>query len=115
MINSGNYRQLIEVLDYRKTGDKNELGEDIMVWVSVGKIFGCFENRTGNMLYGRDGDSKLAKTTHKISYRFANYPMLNEDNKLRIEGRTYVIDYIDDLDNRHEVIEVFAHRDNLRK
>jgi SPP1 family predicted phage head-tail adaptor len=115
MLNSGNYRQLIEILEYRKTGDKNELGEDIYIWVVVKQIFGSFENRTGNMLYGRAGDSKLANTTHKLSYRYANYPMLNEDNKLRIEGRTYKIDYIDDLDNRHETIEAFLHRDNLRK
>ena len=66
------------------------------------------------MLYGRAGDSKLANTTHKISYRYDNYPEINEKQTIRIGKDDYSIEYIDDLDNRHEEIEVFLSRIKLR-
>ena len=115
MTNSGKYRHIVEVIETEGTGEKNKLGEEIMQDVVKATIFASFENKTGNMLYGRAGDSKLANTTHKITYRYDNYPLLNEKQKIRINNQMYAIEYIDDLDNRHEVIEVFLSRDNLRK
>lgn len=113
-MNSGCYRHIIEVYDYQETDKENELGEKIRELVKVGQFFGSFQNKTGHMLYGRIADTKLASTTHKISYRFDNFPTLNEDNILKINNDYYKIDYIDNLDNMGVTMEVFLTRDNLR-
>lgn len=114
-MDSGKLRHLIEIISTEETEETDELGENITQDVVKAQIFAEFENKTGSMLYGRAGDSKMANTTHKISYRYDNYPDLNESQKIRINNQMYKINYIDDLDNKHEKLEVFLQRDNLRK
>lgn len=114
-MNSGRYRHIVEIISMEETDEKDELGDKITKEVVKKQLFASFENKTGNMLYGRVGDSKLANTTHKISFRYDNYPNLTEDDIIRINGQRYRINYIDDLDNRHEIIEVFLERYNLRR
>lgn len=115
MLNSAKFRHIVEIIEQEKTDKKNKLGEQITRKVVKATIFASFENKTGNMLYGRAGDSKLSNTTHKISYRYENYPYLKETQTIRINNQNYNIEYIDDLDNKHEIIEVFLSRDNLRR
>jgi len=113
--NSGNYRHYVEVLEKKETDKIDRSGQEVLENVVVGDFFADFENKTGNMLYGRAGDSKLAKTTHKISYRYLNFPNLTEEHLLRINGQIYKIEYIDNLDNLNDKMEVFLQKENLRK
>ncbi len=114
MVNSGKYRHYVEVMERVETGEVDKLGEKKTEWKVKKGFFAEFVNRTGNMMYGRAGDSKLANTTHKISYRYDNCPWLDETYLLRIAGCWYAIEYVDNLDNRCETMEVFISRDNLR-
>lgn len=113
--NSGEYRHYCEVIEKQETNQTDRSGQKIIKEVVIGDFFCDFENKTGNMLYGRAGDSKLAKTTHKISYRYMNFPELTEEHLLRINGQTFKIEYIDNLDNMNDKMEVFVQRENLRK
>jgi len=108
IMNSGEFRYLIQVMERQPTGNKNILDEDILGYKEIARFWGKFENRTGCMLYGRAADTKLAKTTHKITYRYMNYPELSIKHIIKIDNTLYNIEYIDDLDNRHEVMEVFV-------
>ena len=112
--NSGDFRHLVEVLEKTETGKIDRSGQEIFEYITVGSFFADFKNKTGNMLYGRAGDSKLAKTTHKITYRYQNFPNLNEEQIIKINNQTYKIEYIDNLDNMNDKMEVFLSRDNLR-
>ena len=87
-MNPGKHKHLAEILEKIPTGKKNKLGEEIFDFAVIKKdLFVNFENKTGSMLYGRSGDTKLAKTTHKISYRYFSHPGLTEDNFIRINNR----------------------------
>lgn len=111
-MNSGKLNHYIKVLEKLPTEKKNILGENILEFQEVNGFWGSFENKTGSMLYGRSADSKLAKTTHKITYRYMNYPTLNTDQVIQIDNTLFDIEYIDDLDNKHEIMEVFLSRRN---
>lgn len=114
-MNPGIFKHLADILEKKTTGKKNKLGEQTFEYIPiVQNLFVSFESKTGNMLYGRSGDSKLAKTTHKITYRYLNYPNLNENHIIRINNQLYKIEYIDNVDNKNEIMEVFLARDNLR-
>ena len=114
-MNPGIFKHLADILEKKSTGRKNKLGEEIFEYTPVEKnLFVNFQSKTGNMLYGRSGDSKLAKTTHKISYRYLNFPNLNEDHIIRINNQIYKIEYLDNIDNKNEIMEAFLSKDNLR-
>ncbi len=69
-MNPGKLRHLADILEKKPTGQRNKLGEEIYEYIPVEQnLFVSFGSKTGNMLYGRSGDSKLAKTTHKIFLR----------------------------------------------
>lgn len=113
-MNSGDFRHFVEVFEETESEEKNALGENQLKETKIGDFFAEFKNKTGNMLYGRSADSKLANTTHKITYRYDNFPNLSEKHFLKIKGETFSIEYIDNLDNKNELMEVFLSRDNLR-
>lgn len=113
-MNSGDFRHFVEVFEEVESEEKNALGENELKETKIGDFFAEFKNKTGNMLYGRSADSKLANTTHKITYRYDNFPNLCEKHFLKIKGETFSIEYIDNLDNKNELMEVFLSRDNLR-
>ena len=113
-MNSGKFRHYVVVLEKLPTGKKNIIDEDILEFKKIGGFWGEFKNRTGSMLYGRNADTKLAKTTHKLTYRYLNYPQLDTNQVLQIDNFLYDIEYVDDLDNRHEVMEVFLSRRNKK-
>lgn len=113
-MNSGKFRHYVIVLEKLPTGKKNIIDEDILEFKKVGGFWGEFKNRTGSMLYGRNADTKLAKTTHKLTYRYLNYPQLDTNQVLQIDNFLYDIEYVDDLDNRHEMMEVFLSRRNKK-
>lgn len=111
-MNSGTFRHYIIVLEKLPTNKKNILDENILEFQEVKSFWGSYENKTGSMLYGKSADSKLAKTTHKITYRYMNYPELNVSQIIKIGDSLFDIEYIDDLNNRHEIMEVFLSRRN---
>lgn len=113
--NSGEYRHYCEVIEKQAGEETDRSGQEKIEEIVVSGFFCDFVNKTGNMLYGRAGDSKLANTTHKITYRYMNFPDLTEEHLLRINGQTYKIEYIDNLDNLNDKMEVFVKRENLRK
>lgn len=118
-MNSGKFRHLIEIwgeadkvikgVDGKPdTIAKNSIGEPIKEEQKLDSVFASFESKSGSMLYGRPADTKLSKTTHKITYRYLNYPDLSDKNFIMFKGKRYEIDYVDNKDEMDEIMEVFV-------
>lgn len=107
-MNSGKFRHKAQIWSNESEGKTNKLGEKIYIPVKKAELFVKFENRTGAMLYGKSAGTKTAKSTHKISLRYKSYPFLDYGNYFVINNQRFDIEYIDNLDNRNELLEVFV-------
>lgn len=108
MLNSGHYRHPIEIFKLKSTGETDSYGSEIVNGVFVKRIFASVQSKTGSMLYGRPADTKLSKTTHKIEYRYRNFPELNEKYYIKYRNERYDIEYCDNRNCANEVMDVFV-------
>ncbi len=99
----------IEIWEKSKTETKNELGHKVYKDKQIAAcIFAEVTSKSGSMLYGRPADTILAKTTHKIVYRYDNFPGLTEEHYIKINGKKYDIDYCDNRNLENKWMDVFV-------
>lgn len=87
---------------------KDNLGHQIFEKYKITDIFAEISSKSGSMLYGRPADTILAKTTHKIVYRYENFPDLTEENFIRINGKRFNIEYCDNRNMENVWMDVFV-------
>lgn len=109
MVDCGRYDKYITIMELKKDDEENEIGEKDLHYVPVKTIFARIESRVGSLLTGRQADTVVEKTTHKISYPLLNFPEIDK-NKHRIEWRKkiYSIDYVLDDDDLDEEMQIFV-------
>lgn len=109
MVDCGKYNKLINVLELDTDGEENEIGEITYKFKIVKSFFARIESRVGSLLSGRQADTIVSKTTHKISYPLLNFPQISA-HKHRIEwnSKQYAIDYVLDDDDLDEEMQVFV-------
>ncbi len=109
MVDCGRYNKYITIMELVEDDEENEIGEKNEKYVPVAKFFARFESRVGSLLAGRQADTRVEKTTHKVSYPMLNFPLLDK-NKHRIEWneKTYAIDYVLDDDDLDEEMQVYV-------
>lgn len=108
MVDCGRYNKLISIFEL-KDGEENEIGEIDKEFVIVKTLFARIESRVGSLLTGRQADTKVSKTTHKISYPILNFPELSaEKHRIEWNGKQYSIDYVLDDDDLDEEMQVFV-------
>lgn len=107
-MNSGRYKHPIDIFELKSTGETDNYGSDICEGVFVKTIFADIQSKSGSMLYGRPADTKLSKTTHKIEYRYQNFPELNERYYIKYRNERYNIEYCDNRNCANEVMDVFV-------
>lgn len=108
MADCGRYDKYITILELQE-GEENELGEKSHEYVPVKQTFARIESRIGSLIAGRQADTVVSKTTHKISYPFLNFPEISA-HRHRIEhnNKQYNIDYVLDDDDLDEEMQVFV-------
>ncbi len=99
----------IEIWEKSKTETKTN--SDIK-YIKTNKLppvfFAEVTSKSGSMLYSRPADTILAKTTHKIVYRYDNFPGLTEEHYIKINGKKYDIDYCDNRNLENKWMDVFV-------
>lgn len=113
MLNSGQYRHPIEIYELKSTDKTDDYGTEIVDGVFVKRIFASIQSKSGSMLYGRPADTKLSKTTHKIEYRYNNFPDLNEKYYIMYKNERYDIEYCDNRNCSNEIMDVFVVKNSL--
>lgn len=109
MVDCGRYDKVIEILELTEDEDENEIGEVDSTFVPVKSIFARIESRIGSLLTGRQADTIVSKTTHKISYPLLNFPELSaEKHRIKWNNKEYRIDYVLDDDDLDEEMQVFV-------
>ena len=108
MADCGRYDKYITILELQE-GEENELGEINREYTPVKQLFARIESRVGSLLAGRQADTVVSKTTHKISYPLLNFPEISA-HKHRIEhnNKIYSIDYVLDDDELDEEMQIFV-------
>jgi SPP1 family predicted phage head-tail adaptor len=109
MVDCGRYDKLITIEMLEKDDKENEVGEITQDYVEIKKIFARIESRVGSLLAGRQADTIVEKTTHKISYPMLNYPKLSaKTHRIKYNDKIYNIDYVLDDDDLDEEMQVFV-------
>lgn len=108
MVDCGKYNKLITIEELTE-GEENEIGEINSEFKPVKTMFARIESRVGSLLGGRQADTVVSKTTHKISYPFLNFPEISAQNhRISCNGKTYSIDYVLDDDELDEEMQLFV-------
>lgn len=110
MADCGKYDKYIQICELQE-GEENEIGEVTHEYVPVKELFARIEARIGSLLVGRQADTVVSKTTHKISYPLLNYPELSaKKHRIVWNNKIYSIDYILDDDELDEEMQAFVTR-----
>lgn len=108
MVDCGRYNKYITILELQE-GEENEIGEKNQEYKPVKKIFARIESRVGSLLTGRQADTVVSKTTHKISYPFLNFPEIStQKHRIEYKNKQYSIDYVLDDDDMDEEMQIFV-------
>lgn len=99
-----NRRAVVKVMG--KSYEKDALGQYPIVEQTVCEIWAGVTPQTGSMLSGRQADTILTRTTHKVTIRWRDD--IRPEMWLEIDGARYDILYIMDPYLRHEVLEIFC-------
>ena len=89
-----------------KAAEKDELGQYPIIEQLVAEVWCGVTPQTGSMLSGRQADTILTRTTHKVTIRYRDD--ITSDMWMIIDGIRYDILYILDPYVRHEVLEIFC-------
>lgn len=109
MVDCGKYDKVITIEKLCEDGEENEIGEITHNYIAEKRIFARIESRVGSLLAGRQADTIVEKTTHKISYPMLNYPNLSAKlHRIKCNGKIYNIDYVLDDDELDEEMQVFV-------
>lgn len=108
MVDCGRYNKYITILELQE-GEENEIGETNQEYRPVKQIFARIESRVGSLLAGRQADTVVSKTTHKISYPFLNFPEISaQKHRIECNKKIYSIDYVLDDDDIDEEMQIFV-------
>ena len=108
MVDCGRYNKYITILELQE-GEENELGEKNEAFVPVKQMFARIESRVGSLLAGRQADTVVSKTTHKISYPLLNFPNISaRKHRIELGKKLYTIDYVLDDDDIDEEMQIFV-------
>ena len=108
MVDCGRYNKYITILELQE-GEENELGEKNEAFVPVKQMFARIESRVGSLLAGRQADTVVSKTTHKISYPLLNFPNISaHKHRIELGKKLYTIDYVLDDDDIDEEMQIFV-------
>lgn len=99
-----NRRATIKVMD--KASEKDALGQYPIEEKTVCDVWCGVTPQTGSMLSGREADTILTRTTHKVTIRYRDD--IGPEMWIEIDGARYEILYIMDPYLRHEVLEIFC-------
>jgi SPP1 family predicted phage head-tail adaptor len=109
MTNSGQYKHYISILEKTKTGKTNELGEEILEYKEVKKLFAKIETRVGGLLSGRPADTVMTTVTHKFTWVYNNFPtVLPDKNRISYKGKFFDVNYSLNDEFKDEELQVFA-------
>lgn len=89
-----------------KSAQKDELGQYPIIEQTVAEVWCGVIPQTGSMLSGRQADTILTRTTHKVTIRYRDD--IRPEMWLMIDGVRYDILYVLDPYVRHEVLEIFC-------
>ena len=89
-----------------KSPEKDALGQYPIIDTVVADVWCGVTPQTGTMLSGRQADTILTRTTHKVTIRYRDD--IGPEMWLEIDGVRYEILYIMDPYLRHEVLELFC-------
>lgn len=104
-IETGRMRHRIRVMKMAANGQVDDLGQDAVEEVEVGRFWASIETRTGSLLKGRTADTVLSETTHIIKLRCND--KITADCWIEHGGFRFEIDYISP-DFERKWMEVFA-------
>lgn len=95
-------------IDFYKRGksDRNELGQHVITEEKVCTVWANITPQTGSLLNGRQADTTLTKTTHKITIRPND--KITSDMWIVHNGTRYNILYILDPYEDNERLEIFC-------
>jgi len=94
------------IMSMEKATEKDVLGQYPIVETEIGRAWCGVTPQTGSMLTGRQADTILTRTTHKVTIRYRDD--LKPEMWLMIDGARYDILYILDPYLRHETLEIFC-------
>lgn len=103
MINAGKYNKYIEI--YRIDRSKNESGFPVEVERVVLKTYAEVKTTRGFTLVVNDTDFEKAYTRFTIRYPVTQ---ISRKDYLRYNGKVYTIEYIDNVDEANEELEIQA-------
>lgn len=89
-----------------RSAEKDELGQYPVVEKTIAEVWCGVTPQTGSMLSGRQADTILTRTTHKVTIRWRDD--VTPEMWLIIDGTRFDILYISDPYLRHEVLEIFC-------
>lgn len=96
----------IEVWGNDFVEEKNRLGQRPKVEKKLFDIYAAVIPQTGSLISGRQADTVLTKTTHKIICRYN--PKITSANWLVYKGERYNIIYVQDPYLNNERMECFC-------
>lgn len=89
-----------------KSTEKDDLGQYPVVETRMFDTWCGVTPQTGSMLTGRQADTILTRTTHKVTIRWRDD--VKPEMWIMIDGTRFDILYIMDPYLRHEVLEIFC-------
>lgn len=103
MINAGKYNQKIEILGTKLIKDKGGFKEDEKYVVLT--TYAQIKTTRGYTLIQNDSDFEKAYTNFTIRYPKIN---ISRDMIIKYNSKTYTIEYLNDIDEKHIELEIQA-------
>jgi SPP1 family predicted phage head-tail adaptor len=103
MINAGKYNKKIEILGIKPVKDKGGFKKDEEYIVL--KTYASIKTTRGYALIQNDSDFEKAYTNFTIRYPQVN---ISRDMIIKYNSKTYTIEYLNDIDEKHIELEIQA-------
>lgn len=88
--------------------ETNELGQDLLEDVLIKAVQPIeIKDKTASLLY-RQADTIVQKTSIIFIIRFKSFPGLSQDYFLKYNGKRFKIEYVNNLEQKNEYLEVYA-------
>ena len=96
----------LEIWGIETAKEKNRLGQYPKEEKKLFEVWGAILPQTGGLLNGRQADTTLCRTTHKIVCRYTS--KIRSDMWIMYKGQRYDILYIQDPYLNNERLEIFC-------
>jgi len=106
---AGRLNRQIDIWGNVETGKTDELGSPASEdRVLASGVWAEIVPQTGSLMTGRQADTVLSKTTHKIIIRYSAFPALSNANWITHQGHRFDVDYVLNPYFKDEFLEVFC-------